>query len=268
MPHFQSSFDGAELFFRDYIPSLITELYNSNNEYSDRQQLAINGLQTDRSKIDYEVFAKDIIDLLERIKLRKFIFVAASMASGESLLAYKSSDYVRQHCQGFIFTNTSLLYPTATPEFPQVTPMEMWNQVISAIRQDRVSFFANSFKGPLGIGNNHVPVNTLQRFERMAEAADAIAVERGVQIFARYDFSKELEALGQGSDVPILLLHGDSDVGAPVEVAAARVKQIIPRAKVKVYENASHILIITHSQKILSDIVEFVGSITASVLKS
>lgn len=116
----------------------------------------------------------------------------------------------------------------------------MWNQVIGAIRQDRVGFFADSFKGPLGIGNNQVPAKTLERFERMAEAADAVAVERAMQIFTHYDFSEKLAALGQESDVPILILHGDSDAGTPVEVSAARVKQIIPRAKVNVYENASH----------------------------
>ncbi|KAL5351172.1 hypothetical protein ACLOAV_003023 [Pseudogymnoascus australis] len=153
-----------------------------------------NGLQPDRSEIDYEVFARDVVDLLETIKVGKFIFVAASMAGGESLLAYTSSDY-----------------------FPQATPREMWNQVIGAIRQDRVGFFADSFKGPLGIGNNQVPAKTLERFERMAEAADAVAVERAMQIFTHYDFSEKLAALGQESDVPILILHGDSDAGTPVE---------------------------------------------------
>ncbi|KAH7398045.1 Alpha/Beta hydrolase protein [Cadophora sp. MPI-SDFR-AT-0126] len=305
MPRFQSSFDGAELFFRDYIPSAVTAPYNSASQYGDKQQPAVvflhqwplssamwqplmvqltethrlrciapdrrgfgqsdwNGLQSDRSEIDYDVFARDVVDLLEKIKVGKFIFVAASMAGGESILAYLSSDYVRRHCQGFVFTNTSLPYPVATPEFPQAVPREMWNQVIAAIRQDRVGFFADSFKGPLGIGNNEVPLITLQRFERMAEAADAIAVERAMQIFTHYDFSEKLAALGKESDVPILLLHGGADAGGLVEVSAGRVKQIIPRAKLIVYENASHILIITHAQRILSDVVDFVGSGSAS----
>ncbi|KAM0134111.1 hypothetical protein ACHAO1_005946 [Botrytis cinerea] len=303
MPRFQSSFDGAELFFRDYIPSSVTAPYNSNSQHGDKQQPAIvflhqwplssamwqplmvqltethrirciapdrrgfgqsdwNGLQPDRSEIDYEVFGRDVADLLEKLKVGKFIFVAASMAGGESLLAYISSDYVRQNCQGFVFTNTSLPYPVATPEFPQGTPREMWNQVIGAIRQDRVGFFAESFKGPLGIGNNDVPAITLQRFERMAEAADAIALERAMQIFTHYDFSEKLAALGQESDIPVLILHGDSDAGTPVEASAARIKQIIPRAKVILYENASHILIITHSEKILSDVIEFMSSLS------
>ena len=116
----------------------------------------------------------------------------------------------------------------------------MWNQVIGAIRQDRVGFFADSFKGPLGIGNNEVPAKTLERFERMAEAAEAIAIERAVQIFTHYDFSEKLAALGQESDVPVLLLHGDSDAATSAETSIDRIKQMIPRAKVNLYENASH----------------------------
>jgi hypothetical protein len=116
----------------------------------------------------------------------------------------------------------------------------MWNQITGAIRQDRVGFFADSFKGPLGIGNNQVPAKTLERFERMAEAAEAIAVERAVQIFTHYDFSEILAALGQESDVPVLILHGDSDAGAPVEATIHRIKQMIPRAKINLYENAGH----------------------------
>jgi pimeloyl-ACP methyl ester carboxylesterase len=140
MPRFQSSFDGAELFFRDYIPSSVTAPYNPDSQHGDKQQPAIvflhqwplssamwqplmvqltetyrfrciapdrrgfgrsdwNGLQPDRTEINYEVFGRDVADLLEKIKVGKFIFVAASMAGGESLLAYTSSDYVRQHCQ-------------------------------------------------------------------------------------------------------------------------------------------------------------------------
>jgi pimeloyl-ACP methyl ester carboxylesterase len=139
-----------------------------------------------------------------------------------------------------VWMNTSLPYPVATPEFPQATSRELWDQVISGIRLDRPGFFAGAFKGPLGIGENEVPDKTLEQFERMTEAADAVAIERSVQSFTHVDFSDDLAVLEQESDVPILLLHGDSDAGTPLQVSAGRVKQIVPRAKLKVYEKASH----------------------------
>lgn len=136
--------------------------------------------------------------------------------------------------------NTSLPYPTATPEFPQGTTKETWDQVIDKIREDRAGFMSEVFKGPLGVGNNEVPDKLMGRIERMADVADALAVERSVQLFSGYDFSETLATLNQESKLPVLLLHGDSDAGTPVEVTAWRVAQILPRSKLKVYQNASH----------------------------
>jgi pimeloyl-ACP methyl ester carboxylesterase len=136
--------------------------------------------------------------------------------------------------------NTSLPYPVATPEFPQAASRELWDQVLDGIRQDRPGFFASAFRGPLGIGENQVDDETLERYERMTEAADALAIERCLQSFTQVDFCGKLAALNQGSDVPILLLHGDSDAGSPVQSSAERVKQIVPRANLKLYEKGSH----------------------------
>jgi pimeloyl-ACP methyl ester carboxylesterase len=99
---------------------------------------------------------------------------------------------------------------------------------------------SEAFKGPLGVGNNEVPDKVMKRIERMADAADALAIERTVQLFSGYDFSENLATLNRESDLPILLLHGDSDAGTPAEVTAMRVTQMIPRSKLKVYQNASH----------------------------
>lgn len=136
--------------------------------------------------------------------------------------------------------NTSLPYPTATPEFPQGTPKEAWDQVIDKIREDRAGFMSEAFKGPLGVGDNEVPDKLMGRIERMADAADALAIERSVRLFSGYDFSENLATLNRESELPVLLLHGDSDAGTPVEVTARRVAQILPRSKLKVYQNASH----------------------------
>jgi pimeloyl-ACP methyl ester carboxylesterase len=111
--------------------------------------------------------------------------------------------------------------------------------VIDKIREDRASFISVAFKGPLGVGNNEVPDKAIERIERMADAADALAIERSVQLFSGYDFSESLAILNRESDLPILLLHGDSDAGSPAEVTARRVTQIIPRSELKLYHNGS-----------------------------
>jgi pimeloyl-ACP methyl ester carboxylesterase len=140
MPRFQSTFDGAELFYRDYIPASTPKPYNPKVHDVNESQPALlflhqwpltsemwdplmvqlsetyrfrciapdrrgfgrsdwNGVQLKCTDIDYNVFAKDVVDLLEKLQIGKFVFIAASMGGGESLLAYQSSDYIRQHCQ-------------------------------------------------------------------------------------------------------------------------------------------------------------------------
>lgn len=58
--------------------------------------------------INYDVFASDVVDLLEKIKPGPFIFVGASMGTGETLLAYSLSSYVRAQYKASCELRTSL----------------------------------------------------------------------------------------------------------------------------------------------------------------
>jgi non-heme chloroperoxidase len=51
------------------------------------------------SSITYETFADDTIHIIEHLKLGAFVFVAASMGCGETVLAWERSEFVRQHCK-------------------------------------------------------------------------------------------------------------------------------------------------------------------------
>jgi pimeloyl-ACP methyl ester carboxylesterase len=140
MPRFQSSFDQADLFYRDYVPSSVPKPHNADAKYSTQSQPTLillhqwplssamweplmvqlcetyrfrciapdrrgfghsdwNGTQSNRAEIDYNVLAHDLVDLVEKLQVGKFVLVAASMGGGESILAYESSDYFRQNCQ-------------------------------------------------------------------------------------------------------------------------------------------------------------------------
>ena len=52
------------------------------------------------ASISYETFADDTIHILEHLDLKDSVFVAASMGSGETVLAWGRSEFVRQHLQG------------------------------------------------------------------------------------------------------------------------------------------------------------------------
>lgn len=177
--------------------------WNGNDEHKD---------------ITYDTFAQDTVDLVRHVKIDKFYLVAASMGCGETLLAYlKMSDDDEQNryhdCQGFIWLGPSLPFPLETESNLTAPSRELWDSILSGFRQDRVGFTRAAVPGVFGIPLNigiELPETVLQKFEWIVAQADALALERCVQIITSTDFTEHLKEL-DGRDVRILVIHGDSD---------------------------------------------------------
>jgi non-heme chloroperoxidase len=52
------------------------------------------------------------------------------------------------------------------------------------------------------------------------------------------DFRAELRQIG----IPTLLIHGDTDASAPIEITSAKTAALIPGAQLKIYQNAPHLV--------------------------
>jgi non-heme chloroperoxidase len=68
------------------------------------------------------------------------------------------------------------------------------------------------------------------------------------------DFRAELSAI----TVPTLIIHGDADVSEPIEQRGRRTAQLIPRSQFKLYEGAPHGLMLTHTDRLNADLLEFI----------
>lgn len=68
------------------------------------------------------------------------------------------------------------------------------------------------------------------------------------------DFRPELARL----DLPVLVVHGDADASAPIELTGRPAAALIPSAELCVYEGAGHGLYFTHQQRLNDDILRFV----------
>jgi non-heme chloroperoxidase len=142
MPRFSSPFDGADLFYRDYVPAAHPVAFRPASEPQEPagskpalifihgwpmnsltfEQLMLPLCETHRYRciatdrrgfghsdwrgfsekpadISYETFADDAIYLLEKLKIESFIFLAASMGCGETILAFQRSRFVQDHCK-------------------------------------------------------------------------------------------------------------------------------------------------------------------------
>ncbi|EEH40136.2 hypothetical protein PAAG_08985 [Paracoccidioides lutzii Pb01] len=222
-----------------------------------------NGPEPGMEQIDYNVFAQDTAHLLEKLDIRPFVFVAASMGPGETLLAYERSEFVRSNCKGFFWVGPALPFPLATPENPNAPPRELWDSMLEGFRKSRADYTHEALPPSLFVLSSKRTISefTLRRLENIVAMVDAIAIERCVQIITSLDFTDRLQKLGANTDVPIMCVHGDQDLGCPYEASSKVIKEIIPRTNVKMYESGAHGLYLTHSNEFLGDLLGFVDGL-------
>ncbi|KAJ4287477.1 hypothetical protein N0V88_007664 [Collariella sp. IMI 366227] len=229
-------------------------------------------------EVTFDTFVSDLIAVLERALLydgnSSFVFVAASMGTAESVLAHAASPLVRLRCKGFVWLGPNMPYAAKCDECPEAPDPAVWDGLIQGFRgaegKDFIGLAIPSvFRTDLG---NQVGQRTLQFFERIVCDADPMAVERTAVICQKpmaeelRKFREEAEKEGSmGGKVPILIMHGDSDSGMPLETSAALVCKILPWAQLSVYKNAGHGLYLTHVEQVMEELLAFLEPISAKL---
>ena len=218
-----------------------------------------NGTST--CDITYDTFAADTVALLELLNLEKFVIIAASMGCGESLLAYNNLPATMQNkCKGFIWLGPSLPFPLKTEANPEAPSRELWDSILQGFRDDRVGFTRTAIGGVFGIPFNigiEIAPTVLEKFINVVNCADAVAIERCVQIITSRDFTADLKTIS-ARDLKLLVIHGDNDQSMPASCSASFIPKYVQQAEVKIYENAAHGLYLTHTDQVLRDILGFV----------
>jgi pimeloyl-ACP methyl ester carboxylesterase len=69
------------------------------------------------------------------------------------------------------------------------------------------------------------------------------------------DMGEELRAIG----VPVLIVAGDRDVSAPLDLTARRSAALIPDVRLQVIEGAAHGMFLTHVERVNAALLEFIG---------
>ena len=191
------------------------------------------------SEITFSTFTSDLIGLLEQLHPGPFVFVAASMGSIESVLARAASSLVRRDCKGFVWLGPNMPNPAGSP----VVDPAAWKVRHEGWRSPARGEFVwgqipGIFRTDLG---NEVGERTLRFYEGLVLQADTVAVER-TAILCQRSVERELAewAAEEGDKMPVLMLHGDSDIGMPVEASAEVVQTMLPWSELKVYERGGH----------------------------
>ena len=197
---------------------------------------------------DFDTLADDLSALLERLDLRDVTLVGHSMGCGEIVR------YLSRHGSTRI-GRIALLGPTLpfllkTADNPDGVEPAAFEAVRAAMLQNR----------PKWLWDNADPFFVADTSQPMKAWIIGLALQSSLHAWiecnianVEADFRRELREVR----VPALVIHGDADVSAPVELTGRRTAQLIQGSRFELYQGAPHGLFITHQERLNRDLLAF-----------
>jgi non-heme chloroperoxidase len=267
MPRLKTS-DGVELFYRDWgtgEPIVFVASWSmTSDSWGYQMQPLVQGgyrcIAYDRRGhgrsddpgrgYDYDTLADDLAALLDRLDVKGAALVGHSMSNGEIVR------YLTRHGTGRVAR--IVMIGTVTPKLHQSDdhPEGIPSAVFEQFRNQQL---LRDF--PKWIEDNARPFVTPETTPQMIDWIRSMCLQTSMQALhdcnvavTSTDFRDELGRI----DLPTLLLHGDRDVSCPLPLTARATAELMPNARLKVYEGAPHGLFLTHIQEVNADLLRFI----------
>lgn len=203
---------------------------------------------------DTDTFADDVATLIGGLDLSDLTLIGHSMAGGEIVryLSRHGSDRVAR---------IILLAPTTpmllrTDDNPNGAPRAGFEALWAQWRRDYPKWVADAappfFTPETSPAMVRWSSSLLQVSVPVALACSRAMVEA--------DFRAEMRRI----DVPALLIHGDRDASAPIEITGKPSADLLPDCRFLIYEGAPHGLMFTHMDRLHADILKFVRETDAA----
>jgi pimeloyl-ACP methyl ester carboxylesterase len=200
---------------------------------------------------DYDTLADDLADVLESLDLRDACIVAHSFASGE-IVRYLERHAGARVARVLLLAPAAVPYLRQAPDNPLGLPPEMIDAHLAALEDDFPSWIeanAAPYFGPAG------PRPVIDWTARTMTQASLLATVELSRLQLGTDFRPALARIRK----PALVIHGDADASAPIDLTGRPAAAMIPDARLVVYEGAPHGLYFTHRKRLNEDIAAFAG---------
>ena len=269
MPGFIRTNDGTSLFYRDWgtgKPVVFVASWVMPSESWSYQRAALaeqgfRGLAYDRRGhgrsrhpgrgYDFDTLADDLAAVLDTLDLRDVTLVGFSMGGAEIVR------YVTRHGAARVRRLVSIAPTTPLvmrrPDNPQGFDEAVLEDLHRAFQQDF----------PLWVEENARPFVLPETSQAMVEWIKSMALGTSLKavldchrMLVREDFREELKAI----HLPVLVIQGDADISSPIDLAGRPTADLIPGARLAIYEGAPHGLFITHRERLNRDLAAFAAS--------
>jgi non-heme chloroperoxidase len=197
---------------------------------------------------DYDTLADDLAAVIDHLDLRGATLIGHSMGCGEIIR------YVARHGSSRI-ARIALVAPCTpfllkTDDNPLGAPAEYFEQTRRA--------WASDF--PAWAEENKLPFFTPQTSPAMMSWLVSELLRTPVEVataFNRAAVATDLRPDLDKIDRPTLVIHGDKDVSAPLDLTGRPTAAGIGHAELRVYEGAPHGLFVTHMDRLNRDLLAF-----------
>jgi pimeloyl-ACP methyl ester carboxylesterase len=198
---------------------------------------------------DLDTLADDLASVLEALDLHDVTLVAHSRAGSEAVRTLARHGAGRVSRLVLVATTTPGPPPEARPDAAAL------ERLVGGMRHDRPAYVRAGVPGFFG--------------DEGAISRDLADWGVGLALRASLVASVEIMATGATTDVssdvascpvPTLVLHGDADVSAPLELTGRPTAQALPDGRLEVYEGAAHGLPLTHPDRVAADVLTFVNA--------
>jgi non-heme chloroperoxidase len=192
--------------------------------------------------------------VIERLDLRQTTLVGQSIGCGEVVR------YLSRH--GATRVERIVLIGTVTPFFlktgdnPDGLDAAYFERVRSALRSDRPNAIAGYAPVFFGAPKNAISSEMIRWYTDMILRCSLRVMLDVQHAFSETDFRSDVRAV----NVPTLIIHGDNDVGTPIEITGRKTAALISGSQFKLYEGAAHGLNITHAERLNQDLLAFIRS--------
>ena len=198
---------------------------------------------------DLDTLADDLAAVIEQLDISDIVLVGMSNGANEIL------HYIGRHGTSRI-SRIVLLAPTTpfvlkTEDNPYGAPKEYFEQLWQTWSSDF----------PKWIEDNKLPFFTPETSPQMMQWVADMLREVPLPVAlatSRAAISTDLRPVLAKIDRPVLILHGDKDVSAPLEITGRRTAAGIKGAVLKVYPGGPHGLFVTHMREVNADLLAFI----------
>lgn len=204
---------------------------------------------------DYSSLASDLNEIIVQLELKDAAVVGFSMGGGE-VVRYFTDFEGKNVTKAALISSIIPLVPKKADN-PEGVPQEALDDIMAALKKDRVDFLKGFHKNFYNADDNKDKVSEAQLHYdwSIASYASPQGTIKAAEAWAGTDFRPELKNV----TVPTLILHGDADNVVPIKTAGDQAAKGIANNEYHVIKGAPHGMGVTHRDEVNKLLIDFLG---------